>query len=238
MVEDDFKVDDEEQDTEPDFDDEDEEVEDLDEIRTSETQEAELISASEGFMEHFEAGFNEDILDRQGIRQVGTKFKFTGLDGVEYELSMKQKLFAEAYLSFKGNSVDAIISAGYDVRKKDDKGNPINNVYNRKLASVLASQNLGKLNICAYMRTLYERYGFSDEAVEREHLFLINQNEDLKTKARAIDMFYDLKAKYPAKKLDLGDLGEGIIGITYVKPTDKQDATTAESAGVADSSKA
>lgn len=195
---------------------------DLDEELDEETEEAEFISSSDGFMDHMEQSLNEDILARQGIEMVGRSFKFTGVDGKEYMVTHKQKLFAEAYLEHKGNSVDAVISAGYDVRKKDNEGNPINNVYNRKLAAVIGSQNLSKLNICAYIQILYARYGFTDEAVEREHLFLINQHSDLKTKAKAIDMFYNLKAKYPAKKMDLTSLGEQIMGINYVTPTGNQ----------------
>ena len=197
---------------------------DIDEEVDEDEDEAESLYSAEGFMDKMENSFNEGVLSAQGLTQVGSSYKFTGLDGEEYMLSFKQKLFSEGYLKHKGNGVDAVIYAGYDVRKKDREGQPIDNVFNRKLASVIASQNLTKLNVTAYIQTLYERYGFTDEAVEREHLFLINQHADLKTKAKAIDMFYALKAKYPAKKLDLTTLGQSIIGIEYVNPTtDKQE---------------
>lgn len=214
---------------------------DLDEELDAEEEEAEFISSSEGFLDHMERTFNEDVLQKQGIdiSLAGNTFKFTGLDGKEYNLSQKQKLFVEAYLTFRGNSIDAVISAGYDVRKKDSEGMPINNVYNRQLASVIAHQNLKKLNVNAYMRCLYEAYGFNDEAVEREHLFLINQNEDLKTKRSAIDMYYNVKAKYPAKKMDLTSMGEAIVGVTYVSPTeDKQKSPEEGDQGEGDSTKA
>lgn len=196
----------------------DNELIDIDEELDVEEEEAESISATDGFMEHMEHTLNEDILARQGVKIVGKKFVFTGLDGKEYDLSFKMKLFAEKYLEFKGSGVNAVISAGYDVRKKDDKGEPINDVYNRKLAAVIARENLQKPNICAYISKLYERYGFSDEAVEREHLFLINQQEDKKTKKAAIDMYYKLKSKYPAEKHDITSKGEKVLGIRMIVP--------------------
>lgn len=199
---------------------------DLDEETEAEEEEAESVYSAEGFMDKMENSFNEGVLSAQGLTQVGNSFKFTGLNGIEYTLRFKQKLFCEGYLKHKGNGVDAIIYAGYDVRKRDKEGNPIDNVFNRKLARVIASENLTKPNIIAYIQTLYERYGFTDEAVEREHLFLINQHEDLKTKAKAIDMYYDLKSRYPAKKLDLTTLGEAIVGITYVNPTENKQEPT------------
>lgn len=192
---------------------------DIDEEVDEDEEEAESLYSAEGFMDKMENSFNEGVLSAQGLTQVGSSYKFTGLDGEEYMLTFKQKLFAEGYLKHKGNGVDAVIYAGYDVRKRDREGQPIDNYFNRKLSAVISSQNLTKLNVTAYIQTLYERYGFSDEAVEREHLFLINQHADLKTKAKAIDMFYNLRAKYPAKKLDLTTLGQSIIGIEYVNPT-------------------
>lgn len=212
---------------------------DLDEEVDEEAEEAESLYSADGFMDKMENSFNEGVLSDQGLTQVGSKFRFTGLDGIEYDLSFKQKLFAEGYLKHKGNGVDAVIYAGYDVRKKYQGGNPINNVFNRKLAKVIASENLTKPNLMAYIQTLYERYGFTDEAVEREHLFLINQQADLKTKAKAIDMFYNLKSRYPAKKMDLTSLGEAIVGVTYVNPTtSKQEPDAGQAKGDTDSSQA
>lgn len=122
-------------------------------------------------------------------------FKFTGDDGVEYSLTKRQKLFVEYYLTFGANGVDAVIEAGYDVDYKDKNGNS-NGTPNRKMASVIATQNLSKLNICAYITTKLEEYGFNDKNVEKQHLFLINQNADLTNKKSALDMFYKLKGKY------------------------------------------
>lgn len=121
-------------------------------------------------------------------------FKFTGDDGREYSLTKKQKLFVEYYMITGANGVNAIIEAGYDVWKKDKHGNQL--YPNRKLAAVLAYENLIKPNICAYITTKLNEYGFNDKNVEKQHLFLMNQNADLTNKRGAIDMFYKLQGKY------------------------------------------
>ena len=87
-------------------------------------------------------------------------FKFTGLDGKEYSLTLQQKLFVEEYLEWKGDGVEAIIEAGYNVNYKNKKGEDTG-VPNRKLAAVIASQNLIKLNICAYVTLKLDEYGFN-----------------------------------------------------------------------------
>jgi len=103
-------------------------------------------------------------------------FKFTGLDGKDYSLTFQQKLFVEKYLEFKGNGVEAIIEAGYDVEYK--KNGKSTGVTNRKLAAVMAYENLIKPNISAYITLKLEEYGFNDDNVAKQHLFLINQLGD------------------------------------------------------------
>ena len=122
-------------------------------------------------------------------------FKFTGDDGVEYSLTKRQKLFVDHYLINNTNGVDAIIAAGYDVSYKDKKGKP-NGGFNRKLAAVLSYENLTKPHICAYITIKLDQYGFNDKNVEKQHLFLVNQNADLANKRGALDMYYKLKGKY------------------------------------------
>lgn len=122
---------------------------------------------------------------------------FIGLDKKKYKIEFRQKLFCEYYLQEKGNGVEAIISAGYDINYKDrngkDTGTP-----NRKLCAVMARENLIKPNICAYINKRLDEYGFVDDNVERQHLFLINQFGDLNVKAKGIDLYYKLKNKYPS----------------------------------------
>ena len=136
-------------------------------------------------------------------------FKFTGLDGKEYSLTLQQKLFVEEYLEWKGDGVEAIIEAGYNVNYKNKKGEDTG-VPNRKLAAVIASQNLIKLNICAYVTLKLDEYGFNDDNIAKQHLFLINQFADLNAKKGGIDMFYKRFGKYAAKKFKFVDENEDL----------------------------
>ncbi len=42
---------------------------------------------------------------------------------------------------------------------------------------------------------LNEERGFNHSNVEKQHLFLINQHEDLKTKKGSVELYYKLKGK-------------------------------------------
>lgn len=136
--------------------------------------------------------------------QQPTFFKFTGLDKVEYRLTFQQKLFVESYLQMKGNGVEAIIEAGYDIWYRDRDGEVTDNP-NRRLCAVMASENLTKPNICAYVTFMLEEYGFNDDNIAKQHLFLINQFDDLAAKRGGIDMAYKLKGKYAPEKVEFLD---------------------------------
>jgi len=116
-------------------------------------------------------------------------------DGKTYTMTIKERLFCEYYLQFKGDGVSAIFEAGYDVK-------------NPKVAAAMAWENLRKPNLMAYVDSLLEQYGFNDDNVEKQHLFILQQHADLKTKAKAIDMFYKLKGKYAPEKKDITTGGE------------------------------
>ena len=83
---------------------------------------------------------------------------------------------------------------------------------------VMAYQMLKLPHITSFINLKLAEYGFGDDHVEKEHLFLINQHADLKSKKAAIDMFYKLKGKYPSEKLDLTSGGQKILGIQMVVP--------------------
>lgn len=123
-------------------------------------------------------------------------YLFTGLDGKRYKITYKQRLFCEYYLEFSGNKINALVEAGYDVYIKDRHGNPTDKI-NYSLAKVMASENLTKPSLCSYIALKLEEYGFTDENVEKHHLFLINQFDDLSSKAKGIDMYYKRKNLYP-----------------------------------------
>lgn len=105
------------------------------------------------------------------------------------KLSLKQKLFCQAYVEGYGNGTEAVLKAGYSISNKN--GHP-----DRNLAKSIASENLTKPYISAYIASLLERVGLNDENVAAQHLFLINQCVDLGVKTRAVDMYYKLRNKY------------------------------------------
>jgi len=119
-------------------------------------------------------------------------FKFIGLDGIEYKLTFKEKLFCEYYLKFKGSGIDAIYEAGYKPK-------------NAKVAASMAYNNLIKVDISAYITFKLEDYGFNDDNAAKQHLYLMNQFGDLRAKRGAIDMFYKIKGKYAATKFKIVD---------------------------------
>lgn len=108
-------------------------------------------------------------------------------DGHTYKMTVKEKLFCEAYLEFYGDGVKAIYEAGYDVK-------------NSLVASAMASDKLRKPNIMAYVNSKLDEYGYNDDNVKKQHLFVINQMADLRAKNTALDMFYKLTGKYAPEK--------------------------------------
>jgi len=119
--------------------------------------------------------------------------EFTGLDGKNYHLTFKQKKFCLKYLELYGNGTQACIEAGYNCYTAG--GN-----ISYRLAAAIASENLTKPNIYAYVNLKMEEYGFNEDNVMKQHLFLINQHADLPAKAKGIDMFYKIKGSYAPEK--------------------------------------
>lgn len=127
---------------------------------------------------------------------VNGDFSFVGKDGKTYTLQFKQRRFVECYLANGGNGTQAIIDAGYSVnhKKGENTGAP-----NRSLAKVMAYEELRKPHITSLIHAKMEEYGFTDDSVNKQHLFLLNQFADLDVKMKAIDIFYKLKGRYPKK---------------------------------------
>ena len=127
---------------------------------------------------------------------------FTGVDGKRYSLSFKQKTFCDLFLNYQGSSVEAIIDAGYKVKS-------------RKVAASLASEYLTKPDVSAYINKRLEEYGYTDENVKRQHLFLINQFADLTNKAKGINMYYKAVGGYKEKgsEEEIKSFFDGIRGL-------------------------
>ncbi len=143
-----------------------------------------------------EAQEPEQISERYPEVIVNDDFSFTGKDGRRWTLLPKMRAFANYYLEYGGDRIEAIIEAGYDVNYKDNKGNDTG-VPNKKLASVMAYELLQKPNVTSYINAKLEEMGFNKENVEEQHLFLLNQHADLKVKMKAVDTFYKLRGRYP-----------------------------------------
>jgi len=112
---------------------------------------------------------------------------FDTLDGKTYKLTEKEKAFCELYACYGVSGVEAAKYAGYEVSKPTT-------LYS------IASENLRKPKILAYIAKLYNEHNFSDDEVMREHMFLIRQHANLNAKAKAIDMYYRKKRFYDDEK--------------------------------------
>lgn len=97
----------------------------------------------------------------------------------EIELTLKQRLFCEYYVSeeYFGNAVQAYIKAYQPDQTKA-------NWY--KTAKACASENLSKPNLCSYINSLLEQEGLNDLFVDKQLLFLMSQHSDLGVKLNAI----------------------------------------------------
>lgn len=142
---------------------------------------------------------------------VNDDFSFVGKDGRICRLQPKQKAFADFYLEFGGDRIEAIIEAGYDVNYKNNKGEDTGTP-NRQLASVMAYELLLLPHISSYINAQMEEMGFNKENVEEQHLFLLNQHADLKMKGKAIDMYYKVKGKYPKEPRN-GDVNINVFSL-------------------------
>jgi phage terminase small subunit len=112
------------------------------------------------------------------------------------KLTLKQKLFCEAYIETLGNATEAVIRAGYDVKSK-------NGHLNRTTAKSIASENLTKPYICDYIKSLLDKSGLNNQNVGIQLNFLINQLTDLSVKARAIEIYYKTTGAYAPEKLEI-----------------------------------
>lgn len=141
----------------------------------------------------------------------------------EISLTELQYNFVMEYLSSMGqNRADCVVNAGYDVFYRDKKGNKTNNV-NYNLARSIASENLTKPNITAYITLKMADFGWNDENVELQHLGLINQFDHIPTKQRAIADWYKLKGKYPSEKVEHSGQIEFVEVTNYGTPDEKQE---------------
>lgn len=121
-------------------------------------------------------------------------FTVTGADGRKYELTAKQKLFCELFVKFDFKGIEAVIDSGYSVF--DEKtGKP-----NRIVASKIARENLLKQSIQAYNDILFERAGYNEISADKQLLKVMNQDTDLSSKTRAVDIYFKKIGAYAPEK--------------------------------------
>ena len=109
-------------------------------------------------------------------------YSFMASNGNKYTLTLKEKKFSDLYLQFNGNGTRAAFEI-YDCK-------------NVRVAAAIASENLTKPNIIAYVNLKLEENGFNDENVKKQHLFMLNQFSDLSAKNKAIETYYRVTGKY------------------------------------------
>jgi hypothetical protein len=134
-----------------------------------------------------------------------TKFTYKAKDGNTYTLTKLEKAFCDYYMQFGAKGVDAVYEAGYDPK-------------NARVAYSISCENLTKPHIFNYIQMHYEEYGFNDEDVMKQHLFLINQDGDLGSKAKGVDMYYKKKGVYAPEKIE-----QTITSVNIINYGDKKD---------------
>lgn len=119
----------------------------------------------------------------------------------ESGLNLEQEEFCQLYAGASaidrdlfGNGTQCYIEA-YDV----DKSKPF--WYEKAMSS--ASRLLRNVKVIGRINELLQEGGFSDENVDKQHLFLINQHADLKTKMAAIKEYNAVKKRVEANKIEL-----------------------------------
>jgi hypothetical protein len=86
-------------------------------------------------------------------------------------------------------------------------------------AMACSSRLLSNVKIIERINSLLETGGFTDTNVDKQHLFLINQHADLKTKMNAIKEFNTLKGRIKTKIEH-----SGFIDIPYDKQAKANEA--------------
>lgn len=147
---------------------------------------------------------------------------FKGKNGKTYKLTAREREFCKHFLNLYGDRVQALVDAGYNIYYKDKKGNPTENI-NYSAAKTLAYQMLSREHIVAYIEQLLEEYGYTEDKVEKQHLFVINQFSDIPSKVRAIELFYKKIGKLVDTKPSETPAQINIINFHSSKPIEKKE---------------
>ena len=116
-------------------------------------------------------------------------FSFKAANGKWYRLTPKQKLFCDYFLQ----SLNGVQSAFKVYKAKN---------YNS--AAVIASENLIKPNITAYLTIQFAKFEITPDETMAHLSYLARQSGNLQAKARGIDMSLKVFGKYAAEKIEHG----------------------------------
>lgn len=123
----------------------------------------------------------------------------------EAGLNLQQEEFCKLYTNSEsidremfGNGVQCYLEVyGGEYSEKNKK--PMSYL----VAIAASSRLLANVNIITRINELLEEGGFNDVNVDRQHLFLINQHADLKTKMAAIKEYNAVKKRVEPNKQTL-----------------------------------
>lgn len=116
-------------------------------------------------------------------------FGFKAPNGKSHRLTAKQKLFCDHFLK----SLNGVQSAFEVYNTKD-----------YETAKSIASENLTKPNIIAYLTLQFARFNITPDETMAHLGYLVRQFGDLGAKGRGIDMSLKVFGKYAAEKIEHG----------------------------------
>lgn len=127
------------------------------------------------------------------------KEKIVKLEVNKNGLNPKQELFCQLYAGIQDKEFFGAGTTSYIEAYDPDNTKP--NWY--KTAAAAATRLLKNVKIINRINELLESEGFNDQNVDKQHLFLLNQHADLKTKLGAIKEYNSVKGRIATRKIEL-----------------------------------
>ena len=120
-------------------------------------------------------------------------FWFDGPNGEKLSLTQQEKNFCSYYLESMGaDRIKCLLKAGYLPKGEVS-------------ASAMASEILHKPGPRAYIHSKLEEYGYTEENVDQQTLYLINQFGDLTNKLGGIKEYNKVAGRHAAQKIKIED---------------------------------